>query len=77
MRGRVHDRTLHRAWKRLEAPVVSFVRRVLGCPRCELCDVLVRRYRPDERRAVPVHRDINAFATARPHLGASNSRPAF
>jgi len=63
-RGEVAAPRLHAAFAPLRAPLVAFVRRVMGCPRCELCDVLLRRYRPHERRSVPVHRDVNAYATA-------------
>ena len=63
-RGEVANVMLYDAFEPLRAPLVTFVRRVMGCPACELCDVLVRRYRPSERRGVPVHRDVNAYATA-------------
>jgi len=63
-RGEIATPRLHAAFAPLREPLVSFVRRVMGCPGCELCDVLLRRYRPHERRAVRVHRDVNAYATA-------------
>jgi TPR repeat protein len=35
-----------------------------GCTACTACNVLLRRYRPAERRGIPPHNDRNAFVTA-------------
>ena len=64
--GEIVHTGLHDAFVRdaLRDRLVEHVRKALGCASCELCDVLVRRYLPNERRVVPPHSDVNAFATA-------------
>ncbi len=62
--GKVQEKDVHAAFLPLWDDFVGHVRTSLNCSTCELCNVLARRYLPGERRAVPEHRDINAFATA-------------
>lgn len=61
----------------LERTIVPLVRRVMGCPECDLCDVLIRRYLPDERRGVHRHYDSRAYATAVVTLNAAEYRGGY
>ena len=55
----------------VERVVLPYVRQRFG-PDSELCDVLLRRYLPGERRGVRTHRDIAAFVTAIITLNAAD-----
>ena len=62
--GRVVHPAIHDLLQPILGSVVDKVREAIGCPTCELCDVLVRRYVHGERRGVGIHRDINAYVTS-------------
>ena len=76
-RGKVVDRRAFAAFAPMQPSIVATVRSTMDCPRCELCDVLMRRYRPGERRGVGIHRDINAYATAILTLNADHFRGGY
>ena len=48
-----------------------------SCPDCFLCDVLLRRYRQDERTRVHSHFDRNALVTAVVNLNGGSDPPAY
>ena len=76
-RGRVLDRRLALLSEPATAPLTALVRRVMTCPDCQLCDVLIRRYLPSERRTVPRHYDSRAYATAVLTLNAAEFRGGY
>ena len=49
-RGEVVDEPAFAAFAPMQPSIVATVRSAMSCPQCELCDVLMRRYRPGERR---------------------------
>ncbi len=65
--------TLSPLWQKL----TEYAREHYDCPECHLCSVLLRRYRPDERRRVHSHYDRNAIVTAVVSLNAGLQPPAF
>lgn len=48
---------------KVEGRILPYVRTRFSCPNCVLCDSLLRRYRPGERRGLQVHFDDHAFVT--------------
>eukprot|EP00936_MAST-01D_sp_MAST-1D-sp1_P001218 g1218.t1 len=76
-RGEVVDAPRFAAFAPMQPSIVATVRSTMNCPQCELCDVLMRRYRPGERRGVGIHRDINAYATAILTLNADQFRGGY
>ena len=76
-RGQTAEPKLHAAILPFWDALHSFVRDALQCPGCEACSVLARRYLPSERRDVPPHMDVNAFATAVLTLNAHECRGGY
>lgn len=48
----------------IEERLLPYVRQKFGCPDACVADVLLRRYRPDERTSLNLHYDVQALATA-------------
>ena len=48
----------------LQEKLLPYVRSRYDCPSACVADVLIRRYRPSERRRLAVHFDVSSFATA-------------
>ena len=68
---------LFRAARSIVPMITELVRVSMNCPDCDLCDVLIRRYLPGERRGVPGHYDSRAFATAVVTLNAAAFRGGY
>ena len=76
-RGGVQHRRLHELTRSVVDMLIPLVQRAMRCPRCDLCDVFIRRYSPTERRGVRQHYDSRAYATAIVTLNANAFRGGY